>query len=191
MNPGEKSHTAGFSLIEVLIAVGLVAVAIPSILGLFGYYSQISVNNQDREDASSVVSAIHIYLENEAANEAANGDSSSFATVYEWVYDARQDPEEATVLYAYKDRDNDSHFTVSVDPPDEDGDLDRIDGRILAVEIQAPDETVLPEADFVANWSEYRKAYLPLKMKIYALSASVEPRTGANFIDSFPVVLSR
>ena len=178
---------SGFSLIEVVIALGLVALAIPLIMGMFGSFSKYSVEIRDRDDIKSVVNEVSLYLENEADLES-GGDS--FTTVYEWVLKASQNQDDAKVLYAYKPTGSDSGYTVSVTPP-LDREISASDGRIMAVEIMAPPETVLSKAELNSDVSNYGKAYLPLELHIYALSIAVGPRTKVNFLDSFPVVLPR
>lgn len=189
----EKGCPGGFSLIEVVIAVGLVAVAIPTLLGMFGYFSEISVTVRDRDDIEAVAGAVQVFLETGAGKDAGSGAlpaAGTFAAVYDWVYKARQDPDRATVVYAYHHRGKDAVYTVSTVPPGED-EISLLDGRIMAVEIHPPGERMLPSSSLDANVSNYRKAYLPLELEIFALSTAEETRSPANFIDSLPTVLFR
>jgi type II secretory pathway pseudopilin PulG len=199
-----QHRAAAFSLVEVIIAVGIVALAIPSLLAVFGFFSDVSVSTNDRDDAESVTRAVMLFLENEAGNTSASDTTidaaGSFATVYQWVVAARGNPDDATVLYAYKPRisdsgstgtgETDSGYVASATPPTEDQ-VSSFDGRIMAVEIHAPETNILPDTVLVPDVSNYVRAYLPMKLEIYALFSATEERTNTKLVETFPVVLSR
>ena len=164
----------GFSLVEVVIALGLVAIAIPTLMGMFSFFSNISTSTRDRSDIDSVTNAIQIFLE-----------TSSFPAVYQWIKDARQSPENVSVIYVYKSINDDQIYTTSSTPPRED-EITILDGRIMAVELHAPGETLLPEATLGSDVSEYGKAYLPITLKIYAVVGVTHEPTRSNYLESVP-----
>lgn len=76
----------GFSLIEVVLAVGIVAFAMVAILGLFGSSLQSTQQVDNQDEALGIVRALPAYLQ-----------SQSFQTVYGWV----QTPSTMPALYGY------------------------------------------------------------------------------------------
>ncbi len=180
MNAHPNNHTSsGFSLVEVIIAVGIVAFAIPAVLGVMAVFSSSSAATMDRGEAASAANALQLYLSGKVTN-------LPFATVYGWTYSARQTPANAQVIYAYKTNLSQSDYSFSQTPPTE-----AIEGKLLAAEILAPDTRVLPSATLVSDSSLYTKSYLPIKVSIYALSSPAQPRTPTTFVDSYPMVISK
>lgn len=85
---------AGFSLIEVVIAIGLVAFACTAILGVNGMLSTNSRSVTDRQEASRVLDAVSAYLRR-SVPDAADQKVPSFQQIQTWAT-ARQK------LYAYR-----------------------------------------------------------------------------------------
>lgn len=180
MNAHPNNPTgSGFSLVEVVIAVGIVAFAIPSVLGVMAVFSSSSASTMDRGEAASVANSLQLYLSGKVTN-------LPFSTVYGWTYSARQDPANAQVIYAYKTNSSQTDYSFSQTAP-----TGTIEGKLLAAKILAPDARVLPSATLVSDSSLYTKAYLPIKVSIYALSTPAQPLTPANFVDSYPMVISK
>ncbi len=180
MNAHPNKHpSAGFSLIEIVIAVGIVAFAIPSVLGVMAVFSSSSSATMDRGEAASVANSLQLYLSGKVTN-------LPFATIYGWTYAARQNPANAQVIYAYKSDASQSDYSFSQTPPN-----GAIEGKLLAAEILAPDPRVLPAAALVSDNANYAKAYLPIKVAIYALSTPAQPLTPASFVDSYPMVIPK
>jgi len=75
-----------FSLIEVVLAVGVVAFAIISVLALFGQSLQSARQVTDEDEALGIARALPAFLQNEGFN-----------TVYGWV----QTPASAPTIYGY------------------------------------------------------------------------------------------
>ena len=63
MNTGKKSLSGGFSLVEVVVAVGIFALAIVGVIGLFAPTSRNVANVADNDSASRVVSSIQSALQ--------------------------------------------------------------------------------------------------------------------------------
>lgn len=180
MNAQPNNHpSSGFSLIEVVIAVGIVAFAIPSVLGVMAVFSSSSSATMDRGEAASVADSLQLYLSGKV-------DPLPFATVYGWTYAARQNESNAQVIYAYKTDANQSDYRFSQTPPS-----GAIDGKLLAARILAPDPRVLPDTALVGDSANYAKAYLPIKVSIYALSTPSQPLSPASLVDSYPIVISK
>lgn len=74
---GIRTSTAGsaFSLVEVVIAIGIVGFAILAMSGLFGTVLSNSKGNADRRALLESVDSLHSYLNEE----------KDFASVYEWA----------------------------------------------------------------------------------------------------------
>lgn len=180
MNAHPNHHTSsGFSLVEVVIAVGIVAIAIPSVLGVMAVFSSSSSATMGRGEAASAANSLHLYLSGKVTD-------LPFATVYGWTYSARQSPASAQVIYAYKTNQSQTDYSFSQAAP-----TGAIEGKLLAAEILAPDTRVLPSAALVSDSSLYSRAYLPINVSIYALSTPAQPRTPATFVDSYPMVISK
>jgi type II secretory pathway pseudopilin PulG len=63
MNTGKKSPSGGFSLVEVVVAVGIFALAIVGVIGLFAPTSRNVANVADTDSASRMVSSIQSALQ--------------------------------------------------------------------------------------------------------------------------------
>jgi len=71
-------HTA-FSLVEVVIALGVVAFALLTIIGVFGGVLRTSEDNTDRQAMADSVAALRSYL-----------NSTDFAATYDWAKDRKE-----------------------------------------------------------------------------------------------------
>lgn len=185
---------------EVVIALALVGIALPAILGTILYLSDSSTSSRDLHEIDTIASSVELYLANgssESGEDIVLG--GNFSQVYQWVHAARQDDANAKVLFAYRpfigDNDNnpsdeDATFITSSKEPQE-SEISRFDGRIMAIELHAADETILPNDAFPGTVASYEKAYLPMRLDIYAVANSEQPRDQTNFIESIPYVLKR
>ncbi|MCX6972288.1 MAG: hypothetical protein NTV93_19360 [Verrucomicrobia bacterium] len=186
MNAHPRNHSSlGFSLVEVVLAVGIVAVAIPAVLGVMAVFSSSSSSTMDRGEAFSAASSLQLYLSGKVRDPATSS-NVPFATVYGWTYAARQAPASAQVIYAYKTNAAQAGYTISRSAP-----AGTVGGKVLAAEILAPETRILPSSTLVSASSNYSKAYLPLKVSIHALSSASQPRTAATLVDSYPMVISQ
>ena len=182
----------GFTLIEVVLALGIFAVAIPAVIGMIGIFSSSTQSMLESGATTSAVSVFEPYLNGEMqdVDKSLNGEmqdvdksSVSFAKAYGWAYEARTGTE--TVIYAYKEsRDQAEHFISQKAPTTH-------DGPILAAKVLPVASNLLPADKFVASPSAYTQSYLPLKLEIHALSSASETLTPENFVTSYPMVLSR
>ncbi len=186
MNAHPKNHNSlGFSLVEVVLAVGIVAFAIPAVLGVLAVFSSSSASTMDRGEVASAANSLQLYL-NGKVRDPATSSNVPFATVYGWTYAARQAPASAQVIYAYKTNATQSGYILSQSAP-----AGTIEGKMLVAEILAPETRILPAATLVSASSNYSKAYLPLKVSIHALSSASQPRTAATLVDSYPMAISQ
>ena len=188
INLSNSKTNNGFSLIEVVMAVAIVAIAIPTMLGMFAYFSKASVETKDFSDSESVTNAVLLFLENDP--------QAGFETVYQWVTQARQNPAQAQVLYVYKKQQTSSQsngpavveeaaYTVTLSPP-QDSDISLSDGRIMAVEVQAPDTRII---ETFTGLDAYDKTYLPIKIDIYAVNSPTQERK--DLLETYPAVIFR
>lgn len=182
---GEKQ--TGFSLSEVVIALALVAVSIPTIISLFGTFTNLSGEIRGRDELGAIVNEVTLYLENEAGSL---DDVNHFDKVYEWVKQASEGVDQAQVLYYYLSAADSTDYKVSPAKPGDD-EISSLDGRIVAIELLAPQGSILSSDDIGTDISAYNKAYLPLELHIYGLASPVDQPSKGNYLDTFPIVLSR
>ena len=183
--PSKTQLSFGFSLVEVVIALGIVALAIPAIIGVLAVASSSSSSTIDRGEVASAADALRLYL-NGKVKDPVTSASVPFATVYGWVYASRQSPASAQVIYAYKTNANQTDYIFSQTPP-----AGVFVGKMLAAEIRAPETNVLPSNLLPGDAAQYSKSYLSLKASIYALSATTQQVSPATFVDSYPMTISR
>lgn len=180
-----KSRCAGFSLIEVIIAMGIVGFIIPVILGVQATFSYSSTRAMDRSDVASMSHSLELYLNGRVPDPSSSA-TVPFSTVYGWVYAARQAPGKAQVIYGYKANASHTDYIFSQSPP-----TGNVEGRLLAIEILAPEQKVLPDDLLGSDSATYSKACLPLKVSVHVLADPFQKRTAGTFMDAYPVVVSR
>jgi prepilin-type N-terminal cleavage/methylation domain-containing protein len=187
--PGRKlGFRQGFTLVEVVVAVGIVAIAIPAILGTLGIFSRVSDGLVTRWDTAAVMSRFSLYLDGMLV-DAARGDTVAFDDVYGWVRNASADPPVNQVLYAYKTDVNQAGYSISRNAP-----VNLVTwGKILAAEVHAPTSEMVSEGALVADAADYEKCYLPLQLQVHALSgpAQTTQRTAATYVDAQSHMLFR
>ena len=173
-----KNTRGAFTLVEVMLAVGVMAIAISSMIGLL---SAITANiNQIRQQnkAVTLVANVETILK-----------EKNFDTVYQWVLN----PTEPHVIYFWDeyqnpdDPDNSSLVTISSEqegmmsgmPPDNEH-LKRSEGEVYRVLVSVYQEGLKGEKITVGDSSEYgggalpgdsqmyAVAYLPVKVEIFA-----------------------
>jgi hypothetical protein len=179
-----KHQHSALSLVEVVLALGIVAFSILTIVGLLSGFAKVSSATAGREEAAAALNCIQLCLEGKAP-DSANSAPISFTTVYDWVRTARTSPAMAKILYAYRDSANPDGYLVSQTPP-----TGQFNGKIMAALILAPDLTILPDSQLVSTASAYNKSYLPLRIEIHALSSSSENLSATNLVDTYPSVIS-
>ncbi len=81
---------SGFSLIEVVLAVGIVAFAVIAIIALFGSSLESGRQVTDEDEALGIVRALPAYLQ-----------TQSFATVYGWILASSSASVSTATLYAF------------------------------------------------------------------------------------------
>ena len=168
MKHSKKLKRGGFTLVEVMLAVGIMAIAISSMIGLL---SAITANiNLQRQQNKAV--ALLSNLETTLLMK-------SFNTVYNWVLN----PTEPHVIYFWDeyqnpdDPDNSSMVTMSSEldgrnpgmPPDGDA-LKRSEGEIYRVLISLYQDGLKGEKIIIGDNSEYAGGTLPGDPQMYALS---------------------
>ena len=163
-----KNKRSAFTLVEVMLAVGVMAIAISSMIGLL---SAITANiNQIRQQSKAValISNIETTLK-----------EKNFDTVYQWVLN----PTEPHVIYFWDeyqnpdDPDNSSLVTVSSEqegmmsgmPPDNEH-LKRSEGEIYRVLVSVYQEGLKGEKITVGDSAEYGGGVLPGDSQLYAVA---------------------
>lgn len=187
-----KINRDGFSLIEVVIALGIVAVTLPLILGVFARLSSSTDRVRDLHDVETVLAAVKNYMETDDAT------TDRFAEVYGWITSSRGSSDSpGKVLYVYRPATTSSSdigeitpFVVSESVPDRD-DVNIIEGRLIAVEVHAPQETVLSDANLPASVNDYPKAYLPMQLDLFVATPGERNEELGQPFESLPFVLKR
>ena len=163
-----KNTRGAFTLVEVMLAVGVMAIAISSMIGLL---SAITANiNQIRQQnkAVTLVANVETILK-----------EKNFDTVYQWVLN----PTEPHVIYfrdEYQnpdDPDNSSLVTISSEqegmmsgmPPDNEH-LKRSEGEVYRVLVSVYQEGLKGEKITVGDSSEYGGGALPGDSQMYAVA---------------------
>ena len=155
-SPSPKPPTSGFSLIEVVIALGVVAFVIPAIMGMFAIFSTSSAGAMNRGEAASVVKAVQVYLNGKVKDQGTSA-KVPFETAYQWVYEASESSARAKVLYAYKTAATQADYLVSQRKP-----AGSVEGKFLGVKIPHAREQAPPADVLVSDSTSYGKSYLPL-----------------------------
>ena len=163
-----KNTRGAFTLVEVMLAVGVMAIAISSMIGLL---SAITANiNQIRQQnkAVTLVANVETILK-----------EKNFDTVYQWVLN----PTEPHVIYFWDeyqnpdDPDNSSLVTISSEqegmmsgmPPDNEH-LKRSEGEVYRVLVSVYQEGLKGEKITVGDSSEYGGGALPGDSQMYAVA---------------------
>ena len=163
-----KNTRGAFTLVEVMLAVGVMAIAISSMIGLL---SAITANiNQIRQQnkAVTLVANVETILK-----------EKNFDTVYQWVLN----PTEPHVIYVWDeyqnpdDPDNSSLVTISSEqegmmsgmPPDNEH-LKRSEGEVYRVLVSVYQEGLKGEKITVGDSSEYGGGALPGDSQMYAVA---------------------
>lgn len=163
-----KNTRGAFTLVEVMLVVGVMAIAISSMIGLL---SAITANiNQIRQQnkAVTLVANVETILK-----------EKNFDTVYQWVLN----PTEPHVIYFWDeyqnpdDPDNSSLVTISSEqegmmsgmPPDNEH-LKRSEGEVYRVLVSVYQEGLKGEKITVGDSSEYGGGALPGDSQMYAVA---------------------
>ena len=163
-----KNTRGAFTLVEVMLAVGVMAIAISSMIGLL---SAITANiNQIRQQnkAVTLVANVETILK-----------EKNFDTVYQWVLN----PTEPHVIYFWDeyqnpdDPDNSSLVTISSEqegmmsgmPPDNEH-LKRSEGEVYRVLVSVYQEGLKGEKITVGDSSKYGGGALPGDSQMYAVA---------------------
>ena len=143
-----KNKRSAFTLVEVMLAVGVMAIAISSMIGLL---SAITANiNQIRQQSKAValISNIETTLK-----------EKNFDTVYQWVLN----PTEPHVIYFWDEYQN----------PDDPGEIYRVLVSVYQEGLKGEKITVGDSAEYgggvlPGDSQLYAVAYLPIKVEILA-----------------------
>lgn len=193
---------AGFSLLEVVIALAVVALAVPVMFGLFSFFSQTSANAVNHEEAARAFTAVSLYLNGNSldadtkiplgGSSTSNTPGAYFTTVLNWVQGGTQ-----VLLFVYKSSDptTASQYQVSQTPPG----TGTWTGTLLIAQITSlymdKKNTVpfLPSATMSAT--PYTKGYIPVEVALYARPSGSMPAGAApsanSLIDTYPAVVLR
>jgi type II secretory pathway pseudopilin PulG len=160
-----KSVSSGFSLIEVVLAVGVFAFAVLGLIGLLVPALSSVANVSESNQVAGVISRLDAFLQ-----------SQSFASVYQWVASGRE-----KVFVGYNlasDTDDGSMREIVRDPGDPrlDSEMHDAVGPVLMLVLRASGQIpgvegtgVLPD-----DMAQHEEGVLVLGVNVYRLS-SLEP----------------
>ena len=178
----------GFSLIEVVLAIGIFLVTVLALVGLLGPTLQSVDEVEKTDEIASVVSTINTFLQSSPDIEV--GGQSKFETIYK---ELNTDGFITAFVFRAYDSNNDVSLVVGFDEKFEVGEFDK--ARVLATNIRTdtdvfaagPVYRVLLTASSVtpedyrtvtrdvngvfylnSNFSDYPEGYLAMEVRIYA-----------------------
>ena len=166
-----KVKSRSFSLIEVVLAVGVFAFVILALLALLGPVFKSASQTGDTNRALAVMSEVETYLR-----------TRPFREVYGWLENDRR-----KVLLVYKLRSDSPdapviNCLVEGDEPEAPGEIELADGVVFKI-ILAPSnlyQLTLEDGSFSSSlppYAEFEEGYLPIEVRIYGLPA---PGPGAD-----------
>ena len=186
-------------MIEVVIALAVVALAIPVMLGMYGAFNHASADAVNREEAVRAFASMSLYL-NAGAPDAVTGTplgvtgsaapGQYFSTILGWATSTTP-----TFIYAYRTLNGSttSDYLVSLTAPA----AGTWQGTLMVGQIKPLSTSAnigfLPNATLTAT--PFTKAYVPLEVAIYgmhaALAAGQTSIPAAALIDTYPTVVLR
>ncbi len=157
-----RKPLSAFSLIEVIIAVGILGLAIPAILGMLTISGQNSTVVVDHQEAAGVLESTSLYLRGQLPDANASTTYATVANVLSWRNNS-------TPLYAYR-QSSSQDIKISTTRPT---DFTVIDRRLYIVILsQAPGDTSrFPDASSYITFqttAAVTDAYLPMTLTLYA-----------------------
>ena len=177
LNPWRRSGSAGFTLIEVALALGIFALAIVSILGLLGPAVEQIEDIRLNQQANDVVSVLGADLQQY------NADGETSTSAFEELFNLVS--REAAVLYVFRDLQGDLEVTPNP------GDVEDVDGRVFGARLSVSGvnsrDYVQPSGDiFVINGFQadsYPEAFLALRVDLHVMPT---PAPGTSFEPATP-----
>lgn len=185
-----QKQNFGFSLFEVVLAVGVLSVSILALLGLFGPTMASVKDVVDNNEANGVRTRLNAALMSDEIYKVYGLDtalSTRFTDFAEALNDPAADPRDPLILYFWQERDQLESPLVLVytnDPKsgDEQMDLSEVEGSafIVALERGMQSGTAAQKYDFddVAN-----QGHFPILVSIYPVApGDMISKTPADFV---------
>ncbi|MFC5051291.1 prepilin-type N-terminal cleavage/methylation domain-containing protein [Rubritalea spongiae] len=145
-----KHVSKGFSLVEVVIAIGIVAILLTTFMAVFGPAQQNINRAIGVSDANRLVSTLEnemavLRLGEENEYQDADGNASAFEKAFQWIQNSNG-AGDAILIYQYQAL------------PDESNQ----DGTLQAIEASdAQDENLLPGKDYITQTTARRVSFDP------------------------------
>lgn len=174
----KKSHTpctsAGFSLIEVVIAMAVVAVTATAILGVCGRLSTNTGSVIDRREASRVLDAFASYLRR-STPDGVSTNVPSFAAVQSWATTRQK-------LYAYRTVTEPDRISISTNAPS----AANTTGKLFVAEIAPPTSAFTP----ASGNGTASKPYATMLINLFANSpGATSPVDPAAKLGTYPMAV--
>ena len=172
------NNAAGFTLVEVVLAIGVLSVAVLALLGMFTPTMNNVQNVINSDFAVSSTGSISAYFQRTALN--------NFDDVKDLVTSASETTPGDTFLYIYVRKDNqmeDIFITTSKEELRSDLVKGNMSGGLLRVEIYK----MVSDYDY-GNID--KEAYIPMMLKIYAPEPS-NPEVSGGLLITYPEIVTR
>ena len=160
-----------FSIIEVVLAVGVFAFVILALLALLRPVLKSASQTGEMNRALSVMSEVETYLR-----------TRPFSEVYGWL-----ENDQRKVLLVYKLRSDTPDETVvnrliEGDGPEVLGEIERADGKVFKIVLAASSlyKRMLPDGSTTSSlppYADFEEGYLPIEVRVYGMAP---PAPGAD-----------
>jgi prepilin-type N-terminal cleavage/methylation domain-containing protein len=169
-----QSRPPGFSLVEVVIALGILGVTAPVMTGLIGSIQQTSERITDQQEVSRARDTVALFLAGKWP-DATSGNRVSFAQWIPWAAGQKR------LVYVFRTAAASPQQAVSLTPP-----TGPIDGKLFVAEL------VPPATAGVNLLGPEVPNYLPLSVAFYRTSPGAKvPVDPANRVAAYPMVCSQ
>lgn len=169
MTHQNSSSSSGFTLVEVAIAIGIVAFGLVSILGAYSSIQSHAGDSAMRDDATFAINSIRNYLQAEKG--------------FDSVFDEIKNGTVELVFFTYRGTDSDHpdvnaqnlyNHCATLDSDWEDLEKSR-DGQMFRIVLDL-DETVNPvsRSELAGEVDNYEHAYLALRFSLYDIYGYTE-----------------
>ena len=175
-----RKPSAGFTLVEVVLAIGILSVAVLALLAMFTPTMNNVRNVINSDFAVSSTGAINAHLQKLAADD--------FDNIEELVSRASQSKPSHIFLYVYiKNYNGTEEIFVTEDKEDVHEDL--MDGNLLSAVLRVEIYRMITADNY--DYNNIRKeAYIPMMLKIFSTETN-NPEIHGNQLIAYPLIITR
>ena len=176
-----RDNKAGFTLVEVVLAIGILGVAVLALLGMFAPTMNNVKNVLDSDFAIAATGSINSYFEKMAGN--------NFDDVKDLIESASETRPSDTVLYVYL-RNTEEFEEIYITTVDTDVTTDLKDGHIISSSVLRVEIYRMIAMNNYNYEKIYEEAYIPMLLKIFS-AKSAQPMLGGSLLMAYPTVVKR